>query len=61
VIKDELKSHGGFLPINDKSDPEAIYELFGVSKKKFKMAIGRLYKHRDITIESDGIRLNSPE
>lgn len=57
VIKDELRSRGGFLPLNDKSDPVEIYDLFGVSKKKFKMAIGRLYKHRDITIDEDGIRL----
>ena len=57
MIKEELRSQGGFLPLNDKSDPEDIYELFGVSKKKFKMAIGRLYKHRDITIDENGIRL----
>lgn len=57
VIKEELASQGGFLPLNDKSDPQEIYQLFGVSKKKFKMAIGRLFKHRDITIDEDGIRL----
>ena len=57
VIKEELRSQGGFLPLNDKSDPQEIYRLFGVSKKKFKMAIGRLFKHRDITIDEDGIRL----
>ena len=57
VIKEELRANGGFLPLNDKSDPEDIYELFGVSKKKFKMAIGRLFKHRDITIDENGIRL----
>lgn len=57
VIKEELQSQGGFLPLNDKSDPQEIYRLFGVSKKKFKMAIGRLFKHRDITIDEDGIRL----
>jgi predicted RNA-binding protein (virulence factor B family) len=29
---------------------------FGVSKRAFKMAIGKLYKDRKITIESKGIR-----
>lgn len=52
-----LKEHQGFLPITDKTDPEKIYELFRVSKKKFKMALGGLYKKRLITIQTDGIRL----
>lgn len=56
VILRKLEEADGFLPLTDKSPPEEIYDLFGVSKKKFKMAIGRLYKHRDITIDSDGIR-----
>lgn len=60
IILDEIRAHGGFLPITDKSDPEEIYDLFGVSKKKYKMAVGRLYKHEDILIEEDGIRLNRP-
>ena len=47
----------GFLPINDKTPAEDIYEWFGVSKKKFKIALGGLYKKRVITVESDGIRL----
>lgn len=58
VIKDELRARGGFLPLTDKSPPGEIYEIFGVSKKKFKMAVGRLYKHRDVILESDGIRLS---
>lgn len=57
LILQELESQGGFLPITDKSGPEEIYELFGVSKKKFKMAVGRLYKHRNIDLQEDGIRL----
>lgn len=56
-ILDKLKQEDGFLPLTDKSDPDDIYETFGVSKKKFKMAVGRLYKHRNITLERDGIRL----
>lgn len=57
-ILEMLKStEDGFLPFNDKSDPSAIRERFGLSKKLFKKAIGGLYKSRSITIDSDGIRL----
>ena len=52
-----LERRGGFLAVTDKSDPKAIYDLFGVSKKAFKLALGSLYKNRQITIENEGIRL----
>ncbi len=57
-VLEKLINSGGFLPVHDKSSPETIYTLFGESKKSFKSAIGILYKHRRITIEADGIRLN---
>lgn len=53
-----LKDHKGVLEINDKTPAEKIYDLFGVSKKKYKMALGYLYKKRLIVIEDDKIRLN---
>ncbi|MES2856044.1 MAG: S1-like domain-containing RNA-binding protein [Bdellovibrionota bacterium] len=56
-ILEVLESKGGFLPIDSKTSAERIYELFGVSKKKYKMALGGLYKDRLITIDDDGIRL----
>ena len=56
IIK-KLEASNGFLNVNDKSDAREISRLFGVSKKKFKMAIGGLYKKRTITISDDGIRL----
>jgi uncharacterized protein len=52
-----LKEQGGFLPITDKTTPEKIYDMFGVSKKKYKIALGGIYKKRLITISPDGIRL----
>ena len=52
-----LKEHGGTLDISDKSSPETIYRLFGVSKKQYKNAIGALYRKRMITIEERRIRL----
>lgn len=57
LIKEKLRENGGFLPLTDKSPPEEIYRLFGVSKKKYKMAVGRLYKHQDVALEPDGVRL----
>jgi len=59
TILRQLQDAGGFLPVTDKTAPEEIYERFGVSKKKFKIALGGLYKSRQIRIESDGIHLNS--
>lgn len=56
-IIDMLKQKGGFLAITDKTAPETIYRLFGASKKKFKIALGGLYKNRKIVIGDDGIRI----
>ena len=46
-----------FIALNDNSDPEDIYDYFGVSKKTFKRAVGALYKEHIITITDDGVRL----
>jgi hypothetical protein len=56
-IMDTLKQRGGFISVTDKSRPEIIAGIFGVSKKTFKKGIGNLYKKRLITLEKDGIRL----
>ena len=53
----KLREAGGQLPLSDKSSPEQISSLFGVSKGNFKKAIGGLYKQGQIVIEADGIRL----
>lgn len=58
-ILDMLKKEEGILKVTDKSDAEIIYELFGVSKKTFKKAIGALYKQRLIILESDHIKLSN--
>lgn len=56
-ILDLLEKKDGFLPLNDKSSPEAIFKLFRTSKGTFKKTIGGLYKKGRISIESDGIHL----
>jgi len=55
-LYERLKGAGGFLPVTDKSPSELIYNLFGVSKKTFKKAVGDLYKKRLIVLEETGIR-----
>lgn len=56
-VLEELIKQGGYLPLSDRSAPDAIYKRFGASKKAYKMAIGALYKKRLITIEKEGITL----
>ena len=58
LILDRLRAHGGFLPLTDRTTPEAIYEMFSVSKKKYKAALGGLYKKQLVSLEPEGIRLN---
>lgn len=57
IILNYLVKENGFAPVHDKSDPQLISKLFGMSKGAFKKAIGGLYKKRIITIEKEGIRL----
>jgi predicted RNA-binding protein (virulence factor B family) len=55
-----LQENKGHLPYHDKSDPEAIYSFFGMSKKTFKMTTGKLYKERKINLTDKGIELAHP-
>ncbi len=52
-----LTANGGKLNISDKSSPEDIKALLGMSKKTFKQVIGGLYKNRIIKINDDSIEL----
>jgi uncharacterized protein len=40
----KLQAAGGSLPYGDKTPPETIQTVFGMSKKVFKQAVGGLYK-----------------
>ncbi|NRB41960.1 MAG: GntR family transcriptional regulator [Pseudomonadales bacterium] len=55
-ILTKIDHQGGLLAMNDKSSPAEISAVFGVSKKQFKQAVGKLYKLRLITFENDGIK-----
>lgn len=60
-ILQTLEKKDGFLPLNDKSSPDAIFALFRTSKATFKKTLGGLYKQRKIRIEYDGIYLIGSE
>jgi predicted RNA-binding protein (virulence factor B family) len=57
TIITHLKSNNKVSTITDKSIPDVIYQEFGVSKKNYKKALGRLYKQKLILIEKDKITL----
>jgi len=56
-IVQALERNGGRLTFDDDSSPEAIRQKFGVSKKAFKQALGKLYKARRIQFTEPGIQL----
>ena len=57
VLLDYLHKHGGICPLGDKSDADDIKEMFHVSKKVFKRAVGDLYKRRLIIPDDTALRL----
>lgn len=56
-ILDSLSKNEGFLLLTDKSKPEQIKKVLGMSKKTFKKSVGALYKKKLILLEEKGIRL----
>lgn len=57
TILEYLKNHDGFMPFNDKSSPEEIYNAFHVSKNNFKNSLGGLMKRDLIVQDEKGTRL----
>lgn len=51
-----LNENGGHLPYHDKTDLETIYDVFGMSKKTFKMTLGKLYREQKIKLVEGGIQ-----
>jgi predicted RNA-binding protein (virulence factor B family) len=61
VAKDvlqEIEKQGGEMNVSDKSSPEAIQKIFGISTKSFKKSMGDLYKKQIITIGEGKITIN---
>ena len=59
VVKLEqmLREHGGVLGVNDRSEPQDVARLTGMSKKVFKRAVGILLKRGVIESDGDSITL----
>ena len=53
-----LQKENGFMPYTDKSSPEDIKRVFGMSKKVFKKSLGLLYKQRLVELKDDGVHLS---
>lgn len=56
-ILEIIKANGGFMDVTDKSAPDRIAQLFGMSKRNFKQALGSLYKDRLVMLEENGVRV----
>ncbi len=57
IVIDTLNDNGGFLNLTDKTSPEIINKMLGMSKKAFKNAVGNLYKQKLIDLSKEGINL----
>jgi len=57
AIVEYLQQNQGVSTLTDKSPPDDIYQVFGVSKASYKKALGQLYKQRAILIEKHRITL----
>lgn len=57
LILNKLNAAGGYIPVTDKTAPEKIYALFGISKRAYKQAVGALYRKRLVSLDPHGLRL----
>jgi hypothetical protein len=56
-IIESLRASGGVSTLTDKSEPDEIYRTFKVSKKKYKQALGSLYRSKRISLSAEKIQL----
>ena len=52
-----LKEHGGVLGVNDRSEPQEVARLTGMSKKVFKRCLGMLLKQGKVRQTEFGIEI----
>ncbi len=57
LLLNTLKQNNGFLNLSDKSSPDQIKKILGLSKKAFKKALGNLYKQKKVEITDTGIKI----
>lgn len=58
VVLKVLAANGGVLPLHDKSSPQEIQKILGMSKKTFKKAVGGLYKDGLVKLTDTEIRFS---
>ncbi len=56
-ILENLRENNGYIALNAKSSAEEIHARFLVSRKKFKIALGDLYKKRLVEFTEEGTKL----
>lgn len=56
-VLDILKEHDGSFTYTDKSSPDDIKKVFGMSKKAFKKSLGNLYKQKIVILDKTGTKL----
>ena len=56
-LRELLREAGGFLPLNDGSDPAEVAARTEMSKKQFKRALGMLLKSGEAEQTADGVKL----
>ena len=61
MILNIIDSYNGVLPFNDKADSKVIEKEFGISKRAFKTAVGKLLKDGKIRITEKNIEILSEE
>lgn len=49
-----VRDRGGYLPVGDRSTPEEVYRLTGMSKKVFKRSLGMLLKSGEAKLSERG-------
>ncbi|HRO76588.1 MAG TPA: S1-like domain-containing RNA-binding protein [Crocinitomicaceae bacterium] len=58
-ILEYLKQNNGVSKVTEKSSPEEIRAVYGMSKKTFKQVLGDLYKQRKILLSDTEIKLTN--
>ena len=57
IVVDALREAGGRLELGDRSEPQEIRSMLGLSKKAFKRALGSLYRERLIRVGESFIEM----
>lgn len=57
ILLQLLRDNGGFLPLNDDSDPVEVARLTKTSKKVFKRSLGMLLKRGEVQMDEKGIKI----